>query len=115
MNPTPIVDRPAWRARIGVSALFLVNGAFVATILPRLPAIKAGLGLSNAELGTALARRIGGHFVQVDVTDETAVAAAIREAEGLHGKARILVNCAGIGPPAKVIDREGQPLPLASF
>ncbi|WP_294243018.1 SDR family NAD(P)-dependent oxidoreductase [uncultured Sphingomonas sp.] len=69
----------------------------------------------NAELGTALARRIGGHFVQVDVTDETAVAAAIREAEGLHGKARILVNCAGIGPPAKVIDREGQPLPLASF
>jgi fucose permease len=55
------VDRSAWRARIGVSALFLVNGAFVATILPRLPAIKAGLGLSNAELGTAIAAMpIGG-------------------------------------------------------
>lgn len=69
----------------------------------------------NADLGTALAQQIGGHFVRVDVTDEAAVAAAIQEAEGLHGKARILVNCAGIGPPAKVIDREGQPLPLASF
>ncbi len=69
----------------------------------------------NAELGSALAQQIGGHFVRVDVTDETAVAAAIQEAEGMHGKARILVNCAGIGPPAKVIDREGQPLPLAAF
>ncbi len=69
----------------------------------------------NAELGSALAQQIGGHFVRVDVTDEAAVAAAIQEAEGLHGKARILVNCAGIGPPAKVIDREGQPLPLAAF
>lgn len=69
----------------------------------------------NAELGSALAQQIGGHFVRVDVTDETAVAAGIQEAEGLHGKARILVNCAGIGPPAKVIDREGQPLPLAAF
>lgn len=69
----------------------------------------------NADLGTTLVQQIGGHFVRVDVTDEVAVASAIQEAEGLHGKARILVNCAGIGPPAKVIDREGQPLPLAAF
>ncbi len=69
----------------------------------------------NAELGNALATDIGGKFVRVDVTDETAVANAIAEAEAVNGKARILVNCAGIGPPAKVIDREGQPLPLASF
>ncbi|WP_426256653.1 SDR family NAD(P)-dependent oxidoreductase [Sphingomonas sp. DC2300-3] len=69
----------------------------------------------NADLGTALAQEIGGHFVRVDVTDEQAVAGAIAEAEGVNGKARILVNCAGIGPPAKVIDRDGNPLPLASF
>ncbi|MDP1026873.1 SDR family NAD(P)-dependent oxidoreductase [Sphingomonas sp. KR1UV-12] len=69
----------------------------------------------NAELGAALAEKVGGHFVRVDVTDEDAVAAAIAEAEGVNGKARILVNCAGIGPPAKVIDRDGNPLPLASF
>ncbi len=69
----------------------------------------------NADLGEALAQEIGGHFVRVDVTDEDAVADAIAEAEGVHGKARILVNCAGIGPPAKVIDREGNPLPLGAF
>ncbi|MHA0318652.1 SDR family NAD(P)-dependent oxidoreductase [Sphingomonas melonis] len=69
----------------------------------------------NADLGTALAQEIGGHFVRVDVTDEQAVAGAIAEAEGVNGKARILVNCAGIGPPAKVIDRDGNALPLASF
>ena len=69
----------------------------------------------NAEMGEALAREIGGHFVRVDVTDEEAVAAAIADAEAVNGKARILVNCAGIGPPAKVIDRDGKPLPLGSF
>jgi len=69
----------------------------------------------NADLGAAKAQEIGGHFVLVNVTDEAAVANAIEEAEGLHGKARILVNCAGIGPPAKVIDRTGAPLPLADF
>lgn len=48
-------DRSARRARGAVSALFLVNGALIANILPRLPAIKAGLDLTNAELGLAVA------------------------------------------------------------
>ena len=69
----------------------------------------------NEELGMAHAKAIGGHFVKVNVTDEEAVPAALDEAEGLHGKARILVNCAGIGPPAKVISRDGSALPLAEF
>jgi len=69
----------------------------------------------NADLGQALAKEIGGHFVKVNVTDEAAVDAALAEAEGLHGKARICVNCAGIGPPAKVIARDGSPLPIADF
>lgn len=69
----------------------------------------------NADLGQALAKEIGGHFVKVNVVDEAAVDAALAEAEGLHGKARICVNCAGIGPPAKVIARDGSPLPLADF
>ncbi|MES2492894.1 MAG: SDR family NAD(P)-dependent oxidoreductase [Pseudomonadota bacterium] len=69
----------------------------------------------NVDLGQAKAKEIGGHFVPVNVTDETAVENAIVEAEGLHGKARILVNCAGIGPPAKVIGRDGGALPLGDF
>ena len=69
----------------------------------------------NAELGTAKARDVNGRFAAVDVADGAAVEAAIREAEGLHGKARILVNCAGIGTPAKVLDRDGKAAPLAGF
>ncbi|HWE50100.1 MAG TPA: SDR family NAD(P)-dependent oxidoreductase [Bryobacteraceae bacterium] len=69
----------------------------------------------NENLGNAITRETGGHFIQVNVTDEAAVESAIEEAEGLHGKARILVNCAGIGPPAKVVSREGKPLPLGEF
>ncbi len=69
----------------------------------------------NTGLGNATARETGGHFVPVNVTDETAVEAAIGEAEGLYGKARILVNCAGIGPPAKVVSREGKAMPLGEF
>ena len=69
----------------------------------------------NAELGEAKAKAVGGSFIKVNVTDESEVEAAIAEAEGLHGKARILVNCAGIGPPKKVIDRDGNAIPLKDF
>ena len=69
----------------------------------------------NAELGEEKARAVGGKFIKVNVTDESEVEAAIAEAEGLHGKARILVNCAGIGPPKKVIDRDGKAIPLKDF
>lgn len=69
----------------------------------------------NAELGQAHARSIGGHFISVNVTDEMAVMRALEEAESRHGKARILVNCAGIAPPAKVINRDGSPIALDDF
>jgi len=69
----------------------------------------------NADLGQAHAIAIGGHFIKLDVTDEVAVEAAINEAEAVNGKARILVNCAGIGPPGKVIGRDGKAIPLNDF
>lgn len=69
----------------------------------------------NAELGEAHAAAIGGLFRKADVTDEDAVVRALDEAEAINGKARILVNCAGIGPPAKVIGRDGKALPLGEF
>lgn len=69
----------------------------------------------NVEMGAAHAKAIGGHFVPLNVTDEAAVEAGLDEAEAVHGKARILVNCAGIGPPAKVIGRDGKALPLGDF
>ncbi|MFZ2981303.1 MAG: SDR family oxidoreductase, partial [Sphingobium sp.] len=69
----------------------------------------------NVEQGNAHAKAIGGHFVKVDVTDEASVEAALIEAEGVHGKARILVNCAGVATPGKAFDREGKPAPLKDF
>ncbi|WP_371433497.1 SDR family NAD(P)-dependent oxidoreductase [Novosphingobium sp.] len=69
----------------------------------------------NADLGARHAAEIGAAFFPVNVTDEAAVENAIIEAEAVNGKARICVNCAGIGPPAKVIGRDGKALPLADF
>ena len=42
-------------ARAGVAACFFLNAVFYANLVPRLPEIKADLGLSNASLGAALA------------------------------------------------------------
>jgi NAD(P)-dependent dehydrogenase (short-subunit alcohol dehydrogenase family) len=69
----------------------------------------------NETLGNTKAQEIGGRFAAVNVADEMAVDAALSEAEKDHGKARILVNCAGIGSPAKVIGKDGKALPLADF
>ncbi|MBR0838526.1 SDR family NAD(P)-dependent oxidoreductase [Bradyrhizobium manausense] len=69
----------------------------------------------NAELGEAHAKTIGGHFIKVDVTDEEGVEQALESAERMQGKARILVNCAGLGPPGKAIGRDGKALPLRDF
>lgn len=69
----------------------------------------------NPELGEKHAAEIGGRFQSVNVADDEAVAAAVAEAEGAHGTARILVNCAGIGTPARVLDKEGNPLRLDAF
>ncbi len=69
----------------------------------------------NEQLGAAKAAQIKAHFIAVDVVDEVAVENALQEAQDMNGTARVLVNCAGIGPPGKVIDRNGNPLPLSTF
>jgi MFS family permease len=43
------------RARAAVGACFFVNAVLYANLIPRLPEVKAELGLSNAALGAALA------------------------------------------------------------
>ncbi|MCR1786328.1 SDR family NAD(P)-dependent oxidoreductase [Nocardioides carbamazepini] len=60
-----------------------------------------------AELGEAAT------FVAADVTSQEQVGAAVSAATGL-GSLRILVNCAGMGIPAKTVGREGPAL-LAGF
>ena len=69
----------------------------------------------NEQLGQEKAKAIGGSFFKVDVSSEESVLKGVADAEAAHGLARICVNCAGIVQAAKVLDREGNPLPLAEF
>ena len=69
----------------------------------------------NEELGLALAGRIGGLFVKVNVADAASVAAGVDAAQAKFGAPRILVNCAGIGPAAKTIGKEFVPHSLDLF
>jgi NAD(P)-dependent dehydrogenase (short-subunit alcohol dehydrogenase family) len=68
----------------------------------------------NLDAAKAVAARIGGLAVACDVTDDKATAAAIAESHAAHGAARILVNCAGVGPAKRIVGRDG-PMPLADF
>src|SRR5205807_5074519 len=53
-------------------------------------------------------------FAPADVTDAPAVERAVATAAEL-GELRVLVNCAGIGGAAKVVGRDGAPMPLEHF
>lgn len=68
----------------------------------------------NAATVEAAAARFGGLGLACDVADAAAGEAAIARAEAAHGPARILVNCAGIAPPKRLVGRDG-PIPLAEF
>ncbi|MBS1894439.1 MAG: SDR family NAD(P)-dependent oxidoreductase [Actinobacteria bacterium] len=61
-----------------------------------------------------LAAEIGGHAAEANVLDEEAVGAAVEAAAGAPRGLRICVNCAGIGPPGKLVGSEG-PNPLDAF
>ena len=62
----------------------------------------------NADLGKAFADDIGGTFALADVTDPTAVHAALDAAEQ-HGPLRALVHCAGKGGTVRLVNRDGTP------
>ncbi|MEX0945989.1 MAG: SDR family NAD(P)-dependent oxidoreductase [Acidimicrobiia bacterium] len=66
------------------------------------------------EKGEALAAEVGGAFVHADVTDSDQVSAAVAVAVEA-GPLRALVNCAGIGPPARTLNRDGSPHDLGHF
>ncbi len=64
--------------------------------------------------GDKLAAEIGGLFAPADVTDEDQVKAGIDAAVEM-APLRALVNCAGIGWPARTIDKNGAPHDLTVF
>jgi NAD(P)-dependent dehydrogenase (short-subunit alcohol dehydrogenase family) len=68
----------------------------------------------NADAARAVAARIGGVAAACDVGDADSAVAALAIATAAHGPARVLVNCAGIVNPARIVGRDG-PLSLAAY
>ena len=68
----------------------------------------------NAKGAAEVAIDINGIAVTCDVADAGSAEAAAKKAAADHGPARILVNCAGIGPAKRIVGRDG-PMPLADF
>ncbi|HYB55367.1 MAG TPA: SDR family NAD(P)-dependent oxidoreductase [Alphaproteobacteria bacterium] len=68
----------------------------------------------NMAAAEAVAKEIGGSAVRCDVSDAKSGEAALALARDRHGPARVLVNCAGIGPAARIVGKDG-PMPLDQF
>jgi NAD(P)-dependent dehydrogenase (short-subunit alcohol dehydrogenase family) len=96
------------RAGAGDGRIFGTRGGDSRTIDP------ARCPRDNLRHSTSVGRHRGG-FVRVDVTDAASVAAGLAAAESLCGVARVLFNCAGVSPAARIVNAEGEPHPLDLF
>lgn len=67
--------------------------------------------------GAAIVKELGGKsfFVECDVTSGEQASAAIDKAVATFGAIHVLVNCAGIGTPGKVLGKNNVPLELENF
>ncbi|RFB80048.1 SDR family NAD(P)-dependent oxidoreductase [Methylovirgula sp. 4M-Z18] len=68
----------------------------------------------NLAAAKTIAAEIGALALQCDVASAASAEAAVAAATAAQGSARILVNCAGIAPGARVVGRNG-PMPLDDF
>ena len=68
----------------------------------------------NEKAAADVANDIKGIAVTCDVADSAGAEAAVKKAAAEQGAARILVNCAGIGPAKRIVGRDG-PQPLADY
>jgi NAD(P)-dependent dehydrogenase (short-subunit alcohol dehydrogenase family) len=68
----------------------------------------------NQKAAAEVAIDINGIAVHCDVTDAAATEKAFAKAAADHGVARILINCAGVGPARRIVGRDG-PMPLDEF
>jgi len=68
----------------------------------------------NAEKANAVAAEINGLGIKCDVSDAASAEAAFITAREKHGAARVLINCAGIGPAKRIVGKDG-PMPLEDF
>ena len=88
-------------------------GAATAEMLAQAGAKVACLDV-NLDGARAVAGKIRGIAIKCDVTSADESAAALAAARDKHGVARILINCAGVGPAKRIVGRHG-PQPLEDF
>jgi NAD(P)-dependent dehydrogenase (short-subunit alcohol dehydrogenase family) len=68
----------------------------------------------NMEGAEKVAKEIGGIAIKCDVSNAADGEKAVAAAREKHGAARVLINCAGIAPAARIVGKEG-PLALDAF
>ncbi len=78
---------------------------------------KASILDFNSDQGEELASELGDSvvFCKTDVTDEASIKAGIDKTMATFKAIHAVVNCAGVATPKKVIDREGNPMPIDFF
>jgi NAD(P)-dependent dehydrogenase (short-subunit alcohol dehydrogenase family) len=68
----------------------------------------------NKKAAAEVAIDINGLAIDCDVTDSAGTEKALAKAAADHGPARIVVNCAGVGPAKRIVGRDGV-MPLEEF
>lgn len=72
----------------------------------------------NEEMGQQRVREFGAEFCtfyKVDVTSDDSVGSAMSAVAEGNLDIRLCINCAGVAPAKRILDREGEPMPLANF
>ncbi|MGA0596765.1 SDR family NAD(P)-dependent oxidoreductase [Enterovirga sp. CN4-39] len=68
----------------------------------------------NEQGAKAAAEPLGGIGIGCDVSDAASAEAAVARAAEAHGPARILINCAGVATPGRIVGKNG-PLDLSVY
>src|SRR5690348_12980412 len=68
----------------------------------------------NEKAAAEVATAVKGVAIACDVADAASGEAAVNKAAEAHGPARVLVNCAGVGPAKRIVGKDG-PMPLADY
>lgn len=92
---------------LGLATVQALLGAGASAVLVDLPSSD----------GETVAKELGerARFAAADVTNETEVQAAVDAALEAFGALHVVVNCAGVGFPGRVLTREGEPIDLERF
>lgn len=101
----------------GMPALVTGGGSGLGGAAARaLGAAGASVAVLDRDIAAAetVAKEIGGRAIECDVADAASGEHAVAAARQAHGPAALCINCAGVGPAARIVGRDG-PMPLADF